>query len=100
MTGGKDKHEYSRFFFVYPNKTRREERAHRVALCIQKRVFPNDLPKIDEFYNKVEASHLCHNNSCVEVSHIVMETHELNMERNHCREQGFCTKSHKPYCLM
>ena len=47
-----------------------------------------------------DSSHLCHRKECCNPLHITLESHEINMERRHCVSQGFCTKSHTPYCLL
>ncbi len=98
--GAKDRDGYGRFIFRYPDKRRTEERAHRIALCISNQILPNCLiPREGSGGNK-EVSHLCHNPACVLIDHLVIETHIQNMDRLHCRQQGFCSKCHKPHCLM
>ena len=98
--GAKDRQGYGRVFFLWPSKCRTEERAHRVALYLQARTLPSDFTTFDASGNKLEVSHLCHNNSCVRTDHLIIEAHHVNMERLHCRQQGFCCKSHKPYCFI
>lgn len=48
----------------------------------------------------LEVSHLCHTPVCVNFTHLTLETHEKNMERRHCKDQGLCSKNHMPYCLL
>jgi len=49
---------------------------------------------------KVEMSHLCHNRSCVRQDHLILESHVVNMERQHCFHQHLCIGTHQPLCLI
>lgn len=42
----------------------------------------------------VEVSHLCHNKQCVRYDHLIIESHEINNNRQNCYSEGRCTKSH------
>ena len=48
----------------------------------------------------VEISHICHHKLCVKPQHLVHETHDVNMGRLHCKNQGFCSRDHQPHCLL
>jgi hypothetical protein len=48
----------------------------------------------------LEASHLCHNNFCLDVTHIVWETHPDNMKRILCKNQQVCQCGNTTKCLF
>ena len=58
------------------------------------------IPKSLENGEKLEMSHLCHNKLCIRKDHLFLETHEMNMERQHCHHQNLCTGAHHPHCLL
>ena len=84
----------------WPGGEEKREAAHRLAYMIRHRIARYDMPRLDENNNKLECSHLCHNTLCVNADHIVVEPHAINQERIHCKNQGHCSKCHKPYCLI
>ena len=49
----------------------------------------------------LDASHLCHNTLCVKESHISMEPHSVNNNRQYCIAQNICF-GHGEYrqCLL
>lgn len=73
-------------------------RVHRLLYMAELKIMK--LPKYDETGMQVELSHLCHNPKCAKLQHLTIESHEKNMERNHCKRQGLCTKNHSPSCLL
>lgn len=84
----------------WPGGEEKREAAHRLAYMIRHRVTRYDMPRVDENNNRVECSHICHNTVCVNADHIVLEPHAINQDRLHCKNQGLCSKCHKPYCLI
>ncbi|CAG2188496.1 unnamed protein product [Mytilus edulis] len=84
----------------WPQGEKKREAAHRVAYMIRHKLTRYDMPRVDENNNTIECSHICHNASCVNVNHLVLEPHAINLDRLHCKNQGLCSKSHKPYCLI
>ena len=76
------------------------EKAHRVAFVLKlkktKVEFNNWMEQSEQ---KLECSHTCGRKLCVNVEHLVVEPHFVNMERNHCFAQGSCTGLHSPHCL-
>ena len=84
----------------WPGGEEKREAAHRLAYMIRHKLTRYDMPRLDENNNKVECSHLCHHSLCVNADHIVLEPHAINLERLHCKNQGLCSKCHKPYCLI
>lgn len=84
----------------WPGGEEKRETAHRLAYMIKHRLTRYDMPQIDENNNKVECSHICHQTLCVNPEHILIEPHAINQDRLHCKNQGHCSKSHKPYCLI
>lgn len=79
---------------------RRVENVHRVVLMILYKWGREDFPKKDVNGQRLEVSHICHNKLCVREQHLVIERHEVNIERNHCRMQSVCSRSHVPFCLL
>ena len=55
---------------------------HRLSYMLQHRITHVD--------SGLDASHLCHNSLCVKVSHISMEPHSVNNNRQYCMAQNFC----------
>lgn len=50
---------------------------------------------------KNTASHLCHNNLCVEASHLVWESHDHNQRRERkCHKTGVCSCNLTPGCML
>ena len=49
-----------------------------------------------------DASHLCGNKRCVNVSHIVLEPHTTNNQRIECHGAGHCIPDmkHEPKCIF
>lgn len=75
-------------------------RIHRLALLKKMRVAHLD--------SSIEASHLCHNTKCMNMDHIVAETHESNQSRITCANErknmgnsNYCTGDHygNPNCI-
>ena len=83
---------YGRKKVSFPDGSKTIMLVHRVVyMCAHGTL---DIPNIGEM------SHLCHNKLCVNADHIVCESHEINMERYHCVQQGSCTGAHQPACLL
>ena len=64
------------------------------------KILRGDMPRIYDNRKNLEVSHMCHNGICVTSTHLVLETHETNLERISCKSQGQCTKQHQPFCLL
>ena len=79
----------------WPEEGRKVEKAHRVALMADRKQTRSQFPR-----DSVECSHLCHHKLCVNPQHLVLESHSVNQERNHCQSQGLCSKSHLPWCII
>lgn len=47
-----------------------------------------------------QASHLCHNGTCVRVEHLVWESANANTRRLRCQRNGKCECRLTPKCLM
>ena len=45
-------------------------------------------------------SHLCHEPRCVRFDHLTLEPKEINGDRVHCKNQGVCTGTHLPACIL
>ena len=48
----------------------------------------------------MDVSHLCHNNLCVKIEHLVLEDHIINMGRLECHNNQMCSRKHQPDCLF
>ena len=75
-----------------------QTQVHRLLYMAQNRL--EELQHTGRGGEKMEVSHLCHNSLCVNIDHLVFESHEKNMERVHCKRQGSCTRNHMPNCLL
>ena len=66
---------------------------HKLSYKLQHRIIHVN-PRLD-------ASHLCHNSLCVKVSHISMEPHSLNNNKQYCMAQNICFgHGEYPQCLL
>ena len=71
---------------------------HRIVyMC---KIHSYDIPTMSDDGTKLEISHICNHKLCINVDHLALETHDVNMERGHCFLQNQCTKAHQPYCLI
>lgn len=53
-----------------------------------------------ELPTHMDVSHMCHVPLCVNLAHLVLEDHEVNMARLECKNEGKCTKMHEPPCMF
>ena len=50
---------------------------------------------------EMSTSHLCHRKGCLTADHLVLETYELNRERDGCRRNGHCYgHNDSPPCMI
>jgi len=49
---------------------------------------------------EIDVSHVCHVNLCVNILHLVLEDHNINMGRLACKHDGVCSGEHHPPCLF
>lgn len=89
---------YGKIAVQMKDKRRKYYRVHRLVYMIQNNMAA--IPVQDDCGHRLEISHICHQKLCVKPEHLVLETHEVNMERLHCKVQRLCTKSHQPHCLL
>lgn len=89
---------YGKVAIQLTNKRRKYFRVHRLVFLIHHKL--QAIPTQNDQGIRVEVSHICHQRLCVKPEHLTLEAHEVNMERLHCKKQGFCTKNHQPYCLL
>jgi len=96
--GGFRSSGYGRFWVKWPDMAyRKEELAHRMAYMLEHSLLPADFVAMSA---GLEISHLCHNKKCVRPEHIVLESHDINMSRVHCKNQMVCSRNHWPICLL
>lgn len=80
---------YGRSFYKLPSsRSQREVPAHRLVYAIWNKLLPGDLP-LD-----LECSHLCHEPTCVNVKHLVMEAGAINKSRKVCHYLSQCVGHH------
>ena len=48
----------------------------------------------------LDVSHICHNTLCVNISHLVLEPHSVNLSRKICVNSHKCCHNHTPACLI
>lgn len=92
--------KYGKMLVCWPDGTKRMERTNRIAYIAANKIPKADLASHDAEGHKLEVSHLCHNGICLKPSHLVLETHETNIERVSCQKQGHCCKIHNPHCIL
>lgn len=94
VNGGTDRYGYGRMRVSWADGLDSVEiGTHRLAYMVHYKIFPHKM-------NDGEVSHLCHNKVCVKKCHLVLEEGSINKEREHCKQQNICTKTHRPYCLL
>ena len=99
--GTSDGRGYGRLWVKWPGENARVlERVHRLSIMSQYRWTRGDFPTTDQTGKRLETSHLCHMKSCIWREHLVVERHDTNMDRQHCKAQGHCSKDHLPHCLL
>ena len=59
-------------------------RAHQLALLVKLNVM--EIPQ-GTTYDRIEASHLCHNENCIKKDHLVAERHSINTARRNCKSE-------------
>ena len=66
---------------------------HRIAVVLSTGTL--DLPR------HLDASHLCHNKTCILVGHVSLEPRAINCQRRRCVSEGQCL-GHAPFpnCLL
>ena len=75
---------------------RREFYAHHLVLLANGREM--DLVKLHTKRNW-QVSHRCHNRSCIESTHLVVEPRKVNLQRNDCRRRSRQCR-HDPPCIF
>ena len=80
-----------------PNNRRKYFIVHRLVYMIFHEL--SVIPSCNDEGISVEISHICHHKLCVKPQ-LVLETHDVNMGRLHCKNQGFCSRGHQPHCLL
>ena len=99
--GCTDHSGYGKQRVMFPDESKIQIGTHRLAFMVSKGLTPSNIPKFGgPNDSKLEVSHLCNEKLCIEVTHLVLEPHEINKERQHCFKQHICTKSHEPNCLI
>lgn len=95
-----DKHGYGRKRIKWPDGSSSVEGVHRVAYMLEHRLLKDQVDRLSAA-GVVEVSHICNNKLCINARHLVLETHEENMSRNHCfARHGIFACWHLPACLL
>jgi len=95
--GSKNTKGYGVLFFTLENGRKTKLRAHRVAYMINKQIL---LIETKIHGKQYDISHVCHQADCVNIDHLIFESHETNCERYTCKLQGACMQCHVPKCLL
>ena len=95
---------YGKKRVTWPDGYRETAKVHKlVMMTILKKRVKRHIPilaTVNDKKVKLEVSHICHSSLCVNPKHLLLETHERNMERRTCRVQKLCTQTHHPICIM
>lgn len=89
---------YGRLVVTFPDHSRKDMRVTRLLYMMKHETL--QIPTHDIENRRLEMSHLCHESLCINTDHLILESHTINMEREHCANQGFCAKSHHPHCIF
>ena len=77
-------------------------RTHRLLYLLNNiHIYRNGFqPIVNSDGHNVEISHLCHNSLCLNIDHLVLETHFTNCSRVDCAVRRICCGSHIRPCLL
>ena len=89
-TGG-----YGRCFLRYPGHDPVNTTLHRAVYILEKRQ-----PNLIRNKGAGEVSHRCGNKTCVQVGHLILESHSENCLRRRCHEDGQCYGDHQESCII
>jgi hypothetical protein len=98
--GAFDKDGYGRQRVLWPDGSVSVESAHRLSYMRQNNLFKYSIPRMDDNGHLLDISHICHNKSCINSKHLVLEQHAINQDREHYRAQGRCSGCHRPFCVI
>ena len=85
---------------TWPDGQKSTEKAHRLAYVAHSTILRDKLPKHNELGLALDVSHMCHNKKSINIEHLILEPHYVNLDRNSCFSDGFCSKRHEPYCIL
>ena len=82
--------------YVNAEGKRKQSSAHRLSYFAH---YQNQVPPPD---CKLDVSHLCHNKSCINPGHLVLEPHSTNCKRRLCHHEKRCHENHQggPLCMV
>lgn len=94
---------------VFGSSSRKEFYAHHLVLITDGRT--QDLIEVCDPKNNLEISHLCHNSTCFNPRHLIIEKRSLNLQRNKCMNwkwiscpcpcnNKFNPCQHNPKCIL
>ena len=98
--GCTDKYGYGTKRQTWPDGKVTLERVHRLAYMVQYKLLRDQVAHSDDTGSLLDISHVCHKRTCVRPDHLILESHETNCERNHCRALGHYVATHLPACLF
>ena len=76
---------------------RKHTTAHRASFMAYHRII--EITKYNNEGQKLEVSHLCHNNACIKPQHLRLESCQINQERRMCKNGKICI-GHEPECII
>lgn len=86
---------YFRYLLIYPGYRGVNTTMHRAVYVLEKR-----RPDIIRNHSAGHVSHLCGTKSCVEISHLVLESSADNNRRITCHESRICSGGCSPPCII
>ena len=93
------KYQYGKVRNPFPGGPRRMY-VHKLVYYLHVGENPADQAARTDTGSPCEISHLCHQSLCTNFQHLCRESHHVNQERIHCKNQGLCSKCHSPHCLL
>lgn len=73
---------------------------NRIAYMVHHHLSPGQVPHVSPRGEQLDISNLCHSKECVEPTHLVLEPHSVNNNRQACFRAGLCNNSHEPACIL
>lgn len=96
-TGTLNRSGYADLYLTSPNGRKMHTYAHRGVYMLQHKVL--EIPRVNENGAKLEISHLCNTKICLNPTHLILETSNINRERKMCHKSGVCI-GHMPLCIF
>ena len=67
---------------TWPDGSKTVSKIHRLSFIVHYKTL--DVPTVYSFGEQLDISHLCHPKLCINLLHLTLEKHSVNLSRSHC----------------